>query len=81
MEVPVNGYTDLVIEKEGERMAIEIETGKSDWQKNIDKNLKKGFQQIIIYATNDKTYLKIKEVIKQEPLRQQINIHQAQDLL
>jgi hypothetical protein len=48
----VNGFTDLVIEKDGERIAVEIETGKSDWKRNIEKNIKRGFGEVILLFTN-----------------------------
>jgi len=79
IEEPINGYTDLVIEKDGERIAIEIETGKSDWQKNLKKNLEKGFQQIKIITTNDQIYNKIKTVIDEKQLKQ-IDTYRAQNL-
>jgi hypothetical protein len=37
---------------------VEIETGKSNWKKNIQKNQEKGLQNIKIITTNDKTYKK-----------------------
>ena len=59
IEEPINGYTDIIIEKEGKRTAIEIETGKSDWKKNLEKNQKKNFEQIIIVATTPECLLQI----------------------
>jgi len=55
-EDPVNGFTDIVAAKDGRQMAIEIETGKSDWRANIEKNVKKGFDRVIIAATNEEAY-------------------------
>jgi hypothetical protein len=81
VEEPVNGYTDIVIEKNGERIAVEIETGKSDWRKNMQKNLKCGFQRIIIITTNDAIYDKLKESIENDKLNPYFEIYRAQEIL
>ena len=77
----MNGYTDLVIEKKGERTAVEIETGKSDWRKDMQKNLKRGFQSIIIITTNDNIYHKIKKTIEKDQLNQYFEIYRTQEIL
>ncbi len=50
--IPGDGHVDLVASRPGERVAIEIETGKSD----IDANLKKlrdvGFDRVVLVATS-----------------------------
>jgi len=46
---------DLVAEKDGKRIAIEIETGKSDSIYNIRKDLEAGFENIVIIALDEKT--------------------------
>ena len=38
---------DLVLEKDGERIAIEVETGKSDAEANVRRNLANGFDRVI----------------------------------
>ena len=81
VEEPVNGYTDLVIEKNGQRVAVEIETGKSDWRKNMQKNLKRGFQSIIIITTNDNIYHKIKETIENDQCKKYFEIYRTQEIL
>lgn len=50
-EPGVNGYSDLIATKGPERIAIEVETGKSDTQANIEKHRNKGFSRIILLAT------------------------------
>ncbi len=52
-EVPIgNGQSvDLVATKDGKRTAIEIETGKSDAQRNIHKCKEAGFQDVISIPT------------------------------
>ena len=47
-----NGAVDLVAERPGERIAIEVETGKSDIQKNLTKIRNAGFDRIILLATS-----------------------------
>lgn len=43
---------DLLAERPGERVAIEIETGKSDVARNITKLRAAGFDRIVIFATS-----------------------------
>lgn len=71
LEAPVNGYTDIIA-KQGDRMiAIEIETGKSDWHANIQKNIKKEFSNIILAVTNEEALKTIQDFIEKEKLNQQ----------
>jgi hypothetical protein len=81
IEKRVNGYTDLVIEKDGTKAAVEIETGKSDWRKNVQKNLEAGYQTIFIFATNEKAFSKIQKAIVEENLNLYVEIYKAQDIL
>jgi len=77
----VNGHTDLVMEKNSKRFAVEIETGKSNWRVNMQRNLEHCFQNIIIIATNNKIYFKLKKLKEQEQLDPQVEIFRAQDFL
>ncbi len=45
-------------------LEIEIETGKSYWQSNIEKNIKNGLKEIVIIATNADAYRKISEELE-----------------
>lgn len=45
---------DLVAEKNGKKIAIEIETGKSDYVYNIRKDLEAGFDEVICACLSDK---------------------------
>jgi len=81
LEVPVNGFTDVIIELDGIRTAIEIETGKSNWQKNIKKNMKKSFDQIMIFATNNEAFQTIKKSMDRTPYAKSVNILPAQAIL
>jgi len=41
-------------EKDGKRIAIEIETGKSDAVYNVRKNLEAGFGEVVLVDLNNK---------------------------
>lgn len=43
---------DIVAEKDGKKIAIEIETGKSDVEKNIQNCLRAGFDEVVVVATS-----------------------------
>ena len=47
-----NGAVDLLAERPGERVAVEVETGKSDIQENLSKTGKAGFDRIVLVATS-----------------------------
>jgi len=55
-EYPIGGgkTIDLVAEKDGKRIAIEIETGKSDVESNIQKCLNNGFKDIRVVFTKNR---------------------------
>jgi predicted RecB family endonuclease len=48
-----NKAVDLVAIKDGRRIAIEIETGKSDIQANVEKCKEEGFNDIVVVHTKD----------------------------
>lgn len=50
--IPGDGHVDLVAEKTSERLAIEIETGKSDIKANLEKLRGAGFDRILLVATS-----------------------------
>jgi hypothetical protein len=47
-----NGNIDLLAERSGERISVEIETGKSDIRENIQKLRGAGFDRIVLVATS-----------------------------
>ena len=47
-----NGAIDLLAERPGERVAIEVETGKSDIKTNLAKVLGAGFDRVLLVATS-----------------------------
>lgn len=50
-------------EKDGKRIAIEIETGKSDFAYNIRKTLGNEFTEIVFVSLTDNANLKIREYL------------------
>ena len=47
-----NGAVDLLAEKPGQRVAVEIETGKSDIEANTEKTAQAGFDGVVLVATS-----------------------------
>ncbi|MFH1416663.1 MAG: hypothetical protein ABII12_00030, partial [Planctomycetota bacterium] len=47
-----NGAVDVVADRPGERIAIEVETGKSDIKANLIKIQKAGFDRVVLLATS-----------------------------
>lgn len=47
-----NGAVDLLAERPGHRIAIEVETGKSDIQANLTKVREGGFDRVVLVATS-----------------------------
>ena len=50
--VPGDGVVDLVAENDTARVAIEVETGKSDVAENVRKLRGAGFDRIVLFATS-----------------------------
>ncbi len=53
--LPLGGAVDVSATKQDERVAVEVETGKSDPVANIHKALSAGFDKVISLATNSTT--------------------------
>ncbi|MHC4478864.1 MAG: PDDEXK family nuclease [Planctomycetota bacterium] len=47
-----NGAIDVLAEKPGEQVAIEVETGKSNIKENLNKIAGAGFDRIVLLATS-----------------------------
>jgi hypothetical protein len=47
-----NGAVDLLAQRPGERIAIEVETGKSNVKSNLKKVQDAGFDRVILIATS-----------------------------
>jgi hypothetical protein len=70
-------------EKDGRRIAIEIETGKSEYVYNVKKNLDYGFDEIIVAALDRGIKEKILSGLKESGLDsdKRINVTEIHDLL
>jgi hypothetical protein len=68
IEAPVgNGKTiDIVAERDGKRIAFEIETGNSDVATNIQKCLKAKFDKIIVVAVSDTVKSILSDIVPKE---------------
>ena len=59
-EVPrKSGRVDVVVKKESEKIAIEIETGKSDFVRNVKQSLLAGYDKVLVVATDKKAFAKV----------------------
>jgi len=47
-----NGAIDILATKPGQKIAVEIETGKSDIKENLNKIRTAGFDRIVLVATS-----------------------------
>jgi hypothetical protein len=64
VEAPrLSGNTDIATQKEGRKIALEIETGLSDFLQNIRQNLLARYDTIIIIATDKPAYEKIEKTL------------------
>jgi DNA-binding MarR family transcriptional regulator len=74
---------DVVAEKNGKKIAIEIETGKSDYIYNIKKNLEYGFDDIIVAALDKGIKDKILPELKESGLSsdEKIKVTEIADIL
>ena len=63
LEVPrkSSGRVDIVAMKDGKKIAIEIETGKSNFLRNVRQDLAAKYDKIVIVATDKKAFKKIEK--------------------
>ena len=54
-----SGHLDVVAKNESERIAIEIETGKSDFVRNVKQDLLAGYDKVLVVATGKKAFAKV----------------------
>jgi len=65
-EVPRElGRVDVVAQKDGENIAIEIETGKSNFIRNIQQDLAAKYDKVIVAATDKSAFEKIEKKLAQ----------------
>jgi len=68
-EVPrESGRVDVVARKDGEKIAIEIETGKSDFIRNVQQNLVAKYNKVLVIATDKNAFEKIEKKLAQGSL-------------
>jgi len=60
-----NGAIDLLAERPGERVAIEVETGKSDIAANLEKLKKAGFGRVVMIATSPEAITACRRTVEQ----------------
>lgn len=58
-----NGAIDVLAERPGEKVAVEVETGKSNIKANLNKIEKAGFDRIILVATSATAITSCQKVI------------------
>lgn len=68
-EVPRQlGRVDVVAKKDGQKIAIEIETGKSDFIRNVQQDLAARYNKVIVVATDKSAFEKIEKKLAQAGL-------------
>jgi signal recognition particle subunit SEC65 len=65
-EYYINGRPDIIINKKDKKIAIEIETGKSNYVKNIERALAAGFDEVVCMAVNRFVEDKIERALKRK---------------
>jgi len=70
LEAPrkTSGRVDVVARKEGQTIAIEIETGKSDFISNVRQDLRSKYSRVIVVATDKVAFEKIERALLREGL-------------
>ena len=65
MEVPriSAGRTDILACKNSQKIAVEIETGKSNYLSNLRQNLQAKYDKIVIIVTSKSAFEKIEKSI------------------
>ncbi len=59
-EVPrKSGRVDVVARNESEKIAIEIETGKSDFVRNVKQDLLAGYDKVLVVATDKRAFAEV----------------------
>ena len=63
-----SGRVDVVARNESERIGIEIETGKSDFIRNVRQDLAAKYNKVIVVATDKSAFKKIETKLAQARL-------------
>jgi len=61
-----NGAVDLLAERPGERIAVEVETGKSDIEANLKKVRAAGFDRVVLIATSPAAVTTCRKAIEEK---------------
>ena len=64
VELKVLREIDLVVKKGEEEIAVEIETGKSDCNANVQACLEAGFKKIVVVATSRTAFIALLRIQK-----------------
>ncbi|MBU1737077.1 MAG: DUF87 domain-containing protein [Proteobacteria bacterium] len=64
----VNGRPDIIVHEDGRKIAVEIETGKSDYVKNIKRALEAGFDEVVSVGVNKFVEEKIRGELEKRTL-------------
>ena len=68
-EVPrPSGRVDIVAYRDGETIAIEIETGKSNIIRNVQQDLAAKYDKVVVAATDKKAYTKVERELSKADL-------------
>jgi len=70
-----DGSVDVAAQKAGMRLAIEIETGLSDIERNVKRCLRSGFDQVFVIGTDDMALEKIDQVLARAGLLISTRVH------
>jgi len=79
-EYPLGGgkTIDLVAERDGKRIAFEIETGKSDAAENVRKCLGAGVERVIVVAVSAGVHDRLSRTLR---LRPGVELHDGNEVL
>lgn len=78
MEAPRRGgRVDILAERQGIRIAIEVETGKSYFVQNVKNCLRSGFDKVLVVATTQKAMEIIERAMAKEGLLIQGRVYLA----
>ena len=67
--VPGDGFLDLLAERPGERIAVEVETGKSDIAENLKNVHKAEVDRVIVVATTPAAVSACQRALQTQPDR------------
>ena len=69
-QIKGNGAIDILASRPGEKVAVEIETGKSNIKENLNKITGVGFDRIVFVATSPEAITKCKAAIESRSVEQ-----------